>query len=78
VAGFAAVLACPGVASAQLQPKETVSSLLKRGFTVIAAVPALGGTPGLVLQKEQQVFICFVAETPTSPTISTRYCKPVE
>ncbi len=74
-AGLSAVLL---VSVASAEPKETLSSLLKRGFNVVAAMPALGGMPGLVLQKEQQVFLCFVSETPTSPTLSTRYCKPVE
>jgi len=74
---LAALLACTGVAAAQ-QQKETVGSLLKSGFNIIAAVPTKLDAPGLVLQKDRQAFMCFVSETPTSKTISTLYCKPVE
>jgi len=78
VAGaLSATLACPGVAAAQ-QQKETVGSLLKGGFNVVAVVPTKIEAPGLILQREREVYMCFVSETPTSKTISTLYCKPVE
>ena len=74
---LAAALAWPGAATAQ-QQKETVASLLKSGFNIVAAVPTKIDAPGLILQKGQEAFMCFVSETPTSKTISTLYCKPVE
>jgi hypothetical protein len=30
------------------------------------------------MRKADKLIACFAAETPTSTTISTRYCKPVE
>ena len=54
----------------------TVRSLLKQQFTVVSAVTSPIG-PGLFLQKEDQLFLCFVAETFQSPTVATRYCKQV-
>jgi len=78
VAGvLSAALTWPGVATAQ-QQKETVGSLLKSGFNIVAAVPTKIAAPGLILQKEREAFLCFVSETPTSKTISTLYCKPIE
>jgi hypothetical protein len=54
-----------------------VKSLLAQEFAVVGAVTnAAGG--GLYLQKKDQLFFCNVIETPTSTTLATRYCKPVE
>jgi hypothetical protein len=39
--------------------------------------PASGGG-GVFLQKKEKLYFCYVAETPTSTTVATRYCKPVE
>jgi hypothetical protein len=33
--------------------------------------------PGLVLQKADKVFLCFVTERPDAAEIVTNYCKPV-
>ena len=57
----------------------TVQSLIKQGFSIVGATsnPAVGGA-GLFLQKQDQVFMCFVAETPSSPAVTTRYCKAVQ
>jgi hypothetical protein len=66
-----------GVTAAQAQQPVTVKSLLAQEFTVVGAVTnAAGG--GLYLQKKDQLFFCNVTETPTSTTLATRYCKPVE
>jgi hypothetical protein len=54
----------------------TVQSLVKRQFAVVSAIASPIG-PGLFLQKGNQLFLCFVVETPQSATIVTRYCKPV-
>ena len=54
----------------------TVDSLLKQGFEIKAAFPSNAG-PGVVLQKGDAAFMCFVAETKASSDIATQYCKPV-
>jgi hypothetical protein len=54
----------------------TVESLLAAGYTVVGTIPSTAG-PGIFLQKERDLIVCFVAETPTSPTVATQYCKPV-
>ena len=54
----------------------TVDSLLKQGYEIKAAFPSKAG-PGLVLEKSDQVMMCFVAETPDSAEVATQYCKPV-
>jgi hypothetical protein len=56
----------------------TVQSLTKQGFAIVGATPVPGGGGGLYLQKKDEVFFCFVAETPSSQTVMTRYCKPVQ
>lgn len=70
-----ASVATNGTAFAQ-QP-ETVASLLKQDFAVVSTVPSPIG-PGLFLQKKDKLYLCFVAETPKSDAITTKYCKPVE
>lgn len=61
------------------QEATTVQSLIKQGATIVGVTtnPTAGGA-GLFLQNKDQVFFCFVAETPTSPAVTTRYCKPVQ
>ena len=54
----------------------TVSSLLAEGFTIEGVMPSNAG-PGLLLLKGTDLWMCFVAETPSSPEIATQYCKPV-
>ena len=56
---------------------QTVQSLLKQDFVIVGAITSPAG-PGLFLQKKDRLFVCFVAETPRSPTVATRYCKPVQ
>jgi hypothetical protein len=69
------VILAPGWAQAD---EITVSTLLRDGFDVVGAVPTSIGGPGLFMRKADKLYVCFVSETPTSPTLSTRYCKPVE
>jgi hypothetical protein len=64
-----------GAALAQT-PNPTVESLLKSGFTIAGIIPSNAG-PGIFLVKGNQLYGCFVAETPKSAEINTRYCKPV-
>ena len=56
----------------------TVQSLVKQGFAIVGTTASLTGGAGVLLQKKDQVFYCFVAETPDSPSLATRYCKPVQ
>ena len=73
---LAATAALSGTAVAQDAP--TVQSLLKQDFAVVGAMTSAAGGAGLFLHKKDQLLFCFVAETPESPTVKTRYCKPVE
>jgi hypothetical protein len=54
----------------------TVQSLLTEGYTIVSVMPSNAG-PGIFLQKGDKLIACFVAETPKSPDLATRYCKPV-
>ena len=54
-----------------------METLLADGYTVVAAVTSQIG-PGVFLQKGKSLELCFVSETPSSPSVSTRYCKPVQ
>ncbi len=68
-----------GATAAVAQQPMTVKSLLAQDFAVVGTMPgASGGGAGVFLQKKDKLFFCLVAETPTSPTVTTRYCKPVE
>jgi hypothetical protein len=55
----------------------TVQFLLKQDFAIVGAITSPAG-PGLFLQKKDRLFVCFVVETPSSPAVTTRYCKPVQ
>ena len=63
--------------TALAQQGVTVKSLLAQDFAVVGAITSNAG-PGLFLQKKDKAFFCVVAETPTSASVATRYCKPVE
>jgi maltoporin len=56
----------------------TVQSLIDDGYMVagVTAPPAGGG--GVFLHKGNALVFRFVAETPTSPTVAIKYCKPVK
>lgn len=76
IAALAAlVAACSGAARAD--ETVTVQSLLQKNFAVVGAITSSIG-PGLFLQNKDQLFVCFVSETPTSPAVTTRYCKLVQ
>lgn len=75
-AGYVAVfLSLSGTVVAE--EAVTVQSLVKQGFTIGGTLASAIG-PSLFLQNKDQVYICFVVETPTAPTLTTRYCKPVQ
>ena len=77
LAGVLALIAIGGTAAAQQSPPVTVQSLLSQDYTVVGTFRDSAGA-GVFLQKKDKLFFCLVSETPTSPTVSTRYCKPVE
>ena len=54
----------------------TVASMLKDGYAIVGIIPSSAG-PGIFLKKGDVLMACFVAETPSSASIATRYCKPV-
>jgi hypothetical protein len=54
----------------------TVDTLLADGYAVVAAVTSPIG-PGVFLQKGTSLELCFVSETSSAPSVTTRYCKPV-
>ena len=68
-----ALALAPIAAAAQ---SDSVASLLKSGFTIAGVIPSSAG-PGIFLVKGEQLIACFVAETPRSAEVKTRYCKPV-
>ncbi len=73
VLSAAALVSLAGAAAAQ---ETSVSSLLKDGYEIAGIIPSNAG-PGIFLKKDENLIACFVAEKPGSPTIATRYCKPV-
>jgi len=76
------LLGTTGHASAQpaAAPAEriTVGSLINQGYDLVGAISTASGAPGLFLRKGERLYFCFVAETPQSKAVTTRYCKPVE
>jgi hypothetical protein len=77
IAAFVAALAAlSGTAAAE--EAATVQSLIKQDFAVVGTVQVPAGGAGLFLQKKDQLVFCYAAETPGSPTLTTRYCKPVQ
>jgi hypothetical protein len=74
VVGLGIVVALAGATAAET---VTVQSLLKQEFAIVGVITSPVG-PGLFLQKKDQLFVCFVSETPTSLAVTTRYCKPVQ
>jgi hypothetical protein len=55
-----------------------VQSLMGDGYTVAGVTQPPGGGAGVFMQKGNSLVFCFVAETPDSPTVATKYCKPVK
>jgi hypothetical protein len=72
IIALAALAATPALA----QQAVTVASLLGQEFTVVGTIASNIG-PGVFLQKKDKLFLCFISETPASPAVTTRYCKPV-
>ncbi|HLH91962.1 MAG TPA: hypothetical protein VKX28_26320 [Xanthobacteraceae bacterium] len=57
---------------------DTVQSLLAQGFTIVGVSAPASGGGALYLQQKEKLYFCFVTETPNSPALTTRYCKPVQ
>ena len=66
-----------GAGAVRAQEPVTVKSLLAQDFAVVGTITSPIGA-GVFLQKKDKLFLCFVSETPSSTTVATRYCKPVE
>ena len=74
LAAFALAATQTGVSAQTMN----VQSLMADGYTVAGVTQPPGGGAGVFLQKGNALVFCFVAETPTSPTVATKYCKPVK
>ena len=74
LAAATAAFATPALAADSI----TVQSLLAQDYTVVGTAAPAGGGGVVYLQKKEKRYFCFVAETPSSPSVATRYCKPVQ
>jgi hypothetical protein len=75
---FLAALALAAMQTAVSAQTMNVQSLMSEGYTVAGVTQPPGGGAGVFLQKGNALVFCFVAETPDSPTVATKYCKPVK
>ena len=73
-----AVLLLAATQTAVSAQTTTVQSLMDDGYTVAAVTQLPGGGAGVFLQKGNTLVYCYVTEKPGSPTVSTKYCKPVK
>jgi len=62
--------------SARADDAPTVQGLLGKGYMVVSSFMSTIG-PGLFLQKEDSLYLCFVSEKPDTSELTTKYCKPV-
>jgi hypothetical protein len=72
----AATLLAAGAVPARADDADTVQSLLSKGYMVVSAFMSTIG-PGLFLQKEDSLYLCFASEKPDAKELTTKYCKPV-
>jgi hypothetical protein len=73
-----AVLVLAATQTAVSAQTMTVQSLMDKGYTVAGITASPTGGASIFLQKDNALVYCFAAETPTSPTVATKYCKPVK
>jgi hypothetical protein len=73
-----AALALAATQTATSAQTMTAQSLMDSGYTVAGIISSPTGGAGIFLQKGNALVYCFAAETPTSPTVATKYCKPVK
>ena len=74
---LAAIAIVIAIGAASAQDGVTVQALLSEGYEIKGVMPSTAG-PGILLQKGDQLVMCFVAETPQSAELTTQYCKPVK
>jgi len=72
-----AVLVLAATQTAVSAQTMNVQSLMGDGYTVAGVVTSPAG-PGVFLQKDNALVVCFVAEKPGSASVDTQYCKPVK
>jgi hypothetical protein len=72
----AAMMIAAGTVSARADDADTVQSLLSKGYMVVSSFMSTIG-PGLFLQKEDSLYLCFASEKPDTKELTTKYCKPV-
>jgi hypothetical protein len=70
-----ALAATQTAASAQTM---SVQSLMDDGYTLVGVTAPPAGGGGVWLRKGNALVFCFVTESPSSPTVATKYCKPVK
>ena len=73
-----AALALAATQTAVSAQTVSVQSLMTDGYTIAGVTQPPSGGAGVFLQKGNALVFCFVAETPDSPTVATKYCKPVK
>jgi hypothetical protein len=73
-----AALALVATQTAVSAQTMTVESLMGAGYTIAGITQPPAGGAGIFLQKGNTLVFCFAAETPDSPTVATKYCKPVK
>ena len=74
---FVALVVVLASTCARADDAITLSALLHQGYDTVGVIQTSAGA-GIFLRKADKMYACFAAETPTSPTIATRYCKPLE
>lgn len=55
-----------------------MGSLIFQDYAIAGIISTASGAPGLFLQKDTRLYLCFIAKTLQSVTVATKYCKPVE
>jgi hypothetical protein len=73
-----AVIVLAAAQTVALAETMTVQSLLDSGYTVAGVTTPQAGGASIFLQKGNALVFCYATETPTSPTVATKYCKPVK
>jgi hypothetical protein len=73
-----AALALAATQTAVSAQTMTVESLMNSGYTVAGITTSQAGGASIFLQKGNALVYCYAAETPDSPTLATKYCKPVK
>jgi hypothetical protein len=78
IATLAALTLAAATQTAVSAQTMTVSSLMSEGYTIAGITQPPTGGAGIFLLKGNALVFCAAAETPTSTTVATLYCKPVK